>query len=289
MMALAGTLLFNPMTTTMKYEFGNGPVQIDNPMIFQGLTLSDPEFIGAGGGGAVYSYKNINRIIDEKNIAAKNYEKSSKTNEERKIVIKISWKRSTDSVRNECDVLRVMEQRQVTGVERCLGIEEYRYDSNRVVVGMVPFVEDQNEGGGITASIGDLSPDIALKTVTYLMRTMAQMLAAGVVTNDVQPLISKSTGEIVLIDMTEATVLYRDDSVEKGRSHNSISNSDKILISAFCTEVIGLIPDSLLEKASESFLTELHRIETETNIIRINDEIKQIIKDLPITGVENLL
>jgi hypothetical protein len=286
MMALAGTLLFNPMmTTTMKYEFGNGPVQIDNPMIFQGLTLVDPEFIGAGGGGAVYSYKNTNRIIDEKNIAAKNYEKSKA--KEKKIVIKISWKRSADSVRNECDVLRVMEQRQVTGVERCLGIEEYRYDSNRVVVGMVPFVVDQQEGGGITASIGELSPDIALKTVTYLMKTMAQMLAAGVVTNDVQPLISKSTGEIVLIDMTEATVLYRDDNIEKG-SHNSFSDNDKILINAFCTEVIGLIPDYFLEKASVSFLTELHRIETETNI-RINDEIKQIIRDLPITGVENLL
>ena len=288
MMALVGTLLFNPMTTTtMKYEFGNGPVQIDSPMIFQGLTLVDPEFIGVGGGGAVYSYKNTNHriIIDEKNMAAKNYEKSKA--QEQKIVVKISWKRSADSVRNECDVLRVMEQRQVTGVERCLGIEEYRYDSNRVVVGMVPFVEDQQEGGGITASIGELSPDIALKTVTYLMKTMVQMLVAGVVTNDVQPLISKSTGEIVLIDMTEATVLYRDDNIEKG-SYNSYSDNDKILINAFCTEVIGLIPDNLLEKASESFLTELHRIETETNI-QINNEIKQIIRDLPITGVENLL
>lgn len=259
--ALAGTLLFNSMmASTMNYEFGNGPVQIDNPMKFQGMTLVEPKFLGAGGGGSVYTCTNT----------------KANTNRNINVVVKISWSRSADSVRNECDVLRVMERQRVTGVERCLGSMEYKYDPRRAVIAMEPFVDDND--GDVTASLGELSPEIALQSVIRLTKTMAQMLAANVVTTDIQPLISKSTGEVVLIDMTEATVL------KPGR----ISEIDKVLINAFCTEIIGMIPESLLDEASKSFLTELHRIEVETNV-RIDDEIKEILRDLPLTGTERLL
>jgi len=274
--ALAGTLLFNSMmatTTTMNYEFGNGPVQIDNPMKFQGMTLVEPKFLGAGGGGSVYTYTKTNTNTNEN----ANVDANASRNNNNNVVVKISWTRSADSVRNECDVLRVMERQRVTGVERCLGSAEYKYDPRRAVIAMEPFVED-NDGVDVTASLGELSPEIALQSVIRLTKTMAQMLAANVVTTDIQPLISKSTGEVILIDMTEATVL----------KPGHISEIDKVLINAFCTEIIGMIPESLLDEASKSFLTELHRIEVETNV-RIDDDIKEILRDLPLTGAEKLL
>uniref|UniRef100_A0A7S4EHD1 Protein kinase domain-containing protein n=1 Tax=Pseudo-nitzschia australis TaxID=44445 RepID=A0A7S4EHD1_9STRA len=269
--ALAATLLLNsiivPETTqTMHYEFGNGSVQIDYPMEFPGVTLVEPKFLGAGGGGSVWTMKaNANtNINNDRRI----------NNIHKNVVVKISWPRSTDSVRNECDILRAMERQGVTGVERCLGSMDYKYDPNRVVIAMEPLVEDDD-----TSSLGDLTPEIALRSAIQLGKIMAQMIAANVVTTDIQPLISKSTGEVLLIDMTEAKLLNPDRFIAEG---------DKLLINAFCTEVLGLIPDSLLDKTSESFLKELHRIETETGE-RINGEIKEILRDLPITGVEKLL
>ena len=272
---LAATLLLNSMivpetTQTMNYEFGNGSVQIDNPMKFQGVTLVEPKFLGAGGGGSVWAMKaNANA-----NANTKINNDRSINNSNKNVVVKISWSRSTDSVRNECDILRAMERQGVTGVERCLGSMDYKYDPNRVVIAMGPLVEDDD-----ASSLGDLTPEIALRSAIQLGETMAQMIAANVVTTDIQPLISKSTGEVLLIDMTEARLLNPDRFIAEG---------DKLLINAFCTEMLGLIPDSLLDKTSESFLKELHRIETETGV-RINGEIKEILRDLPITGVEKLL
>lgn len=262
---LAGTLLLNSMlettttatATTNDYEFANGPVRIDNPTMVSGMTLSDPRFLGAGGGGSVWAMKQ-----DDNNI-------------NRRVIVKISWARSKESVRNECNVLRVMEHRGVgNGVERCLGSTDYRYDPGRAVIVMEPFVDGGDSS--VTASLGDLSPEIARKSASRLGATMAQMIASNVVTTDVQPLISKSTGDVLLIDMTEARVL----------GSTIVSDADRVLINAFCTEVLGLVPDSLLDETSESFLKELNRIETDG--LPIRDEMKEILRDLPITGIEDM-
>ena len=277
--ALAGTLLFNSMISTTitiplttNYEFGNGSVQIDNPMKFRGMTLVEPKFLGAGGGGSVWNMK-----------AMRNDNSDGKND----VVVKISWGRSTDSVRNECDILNVMERNGVTGVERCLGNMEYKYDPQRVVIAMEPFVEDidiDSDGGDITSSLAELSPKIARRSSIQLGQTMAQMLAANVVTTDLQPLISKFTGEVTLIDMTEAKVL-----LQQSNGSKTITETDKALINAFCTEIIGLIPDSLLDDAfSGSFVKELHRIETEKHI-QLDAEVKEVLRDLPLKGVEKIL
>jgi hypothetical protein len=286
--ALAGTLLFNSMMSTttipittstpaaLNYEFGNGSVQIDNPMKFRGMTFVEPKFLGAGGGGSVWNMK-----------ANGNGNGNSKND----VVVKISWGRSADSVRNECDILNVMEKQGVTGVERCLGNMEYKYDPRRVVIAMEPFVEDidiDNDGGDITSSLADLSPKIARRSSIQLGKTMAQMLSANVVTTDLQPLISKSTGEVTLIDMTEAKVLFQQPD-DRDRSKTTITETDKALINAFCTEIIGLIPDYLLDDAfSESFVKELHRIEMEKHV-QLDAEVKEVLRDLPLKGVEKLL
>lgn len=289
--AVAGTLLFNSMvatttlttttapTTTVNYEFGNGSVQIDNPMKFRGMTLIEPKLLGAGGGGSVWKMK----ASKTSTAHGKEEDYGKKTND---VVVKISWGRSADSVRNECEVLNVMERYRVTGVERCLGDMEYRYDPRRVVIAMEPFVEDtkgdidtENDDGDITSSLTDLSPKIARRSAIQISKTMAQMLAANVVTTDVQPLISKSTGEVTLIDMTEA-IVFKPDRI--------ITEIDKATINAFCTEMIGLIPDYLLEEASKTFLEELHRIERETHV-QLRDEIKEVLRDFPLEGIEMLL
>ncbi len=264
---LAGAILFHSIVappTTQNYEFGNGSVQIDNPTTIQGMSFSDPKLLGAGGGGSVWKMT------------------ANGSNSRRDAVVKISWARSGNSVRNECEVLNVMERYGVTGVERCLGAVEYKYDPRRVVIAMEPFVEDSssknNDGGDITSTLEDLPPNIARKSALQLSKTMAQMLSARVVTTDIQPLISKSTGNVILIDMTEAKAFEQD---------HVITEIDKALINAFCTEIIGLIPDYLLDDVSKSILDELNRIETET-YVKLDDDFREVLKDLPLKGFENL-
>ena len=254
---VAGAILFHSIVappTTQNFEFGNGSVQIDNPTTIQGVNYSDPKLLGAGGGGSVWKMT---------------------ANGRDNAVLKISWARSGNSVRNECEVLNVMEKYGVTGVERCLGAVEYKYDPRRVVIAMEPFIEDR---GDITSSLEDLSPNKARKSAIQLSKTMAQMLSARVVTTDIQPLISKSTGNIILIDMTEAKAFQQD---------QVITEIDKALINAFCTEIIGLIPDYLLDDVSKSILDELHRIEMKTSM-KLDEGFREVLKDLPLKGFENL-
>eukprot|EP00536_Pseudo-nitzschia_multiseries_P016362 jgi/Psemu1/221084/e_gw1.1087.13.1 len=251
------------------------------------MTLVDPKFLGAGGGGSVWTMKqqktpNKTTNSPSRNTAGGRDENEHKTaNDKNDVVVKISWSRSTDSVRNECDVLRVLERRGVTGVERCLGATDYRYDPDRVVIVMQPLVVDDNDNtgnGSITASLDDLSLEMARVAARKLGTTAAQMIAAGVVTTDVQPLISKTTGDVLLIDLTEARVIV----VPTGEGA-SIADGDRLLTNAFFTEIQGLIPESLLDDASEAFRNELRRIEADTGM-RIPGSIREILDELPIAA-----
>jgi hypothetical protein len=206
------------------WELGNGQVQLDNPFHFQDMTLRDPRLLGSGGGGAVFSFSRHSGING--------------------VVVKVSWSRSTDSVRNECAVLQIMEKQQVQGVERCFGAMEYSKDPRRALIVMEPLIEES------TSSIGDLEFGLQTVAVDHLVRTMLEMLAANVVTTDVQPLISQRTGEVILIDMTEARVVKE-----------PFSFIDLALAGSFCTEIMSLVPDPLLAHASETVVQELKTIE----------------------------
>mmetsp|Transcript_25249 Transcript_25249/g.44823 ORF Transcript_25249/g.44823 Transcript_25249/m.44823 type:complete len:325 (-) Transcript_25249:670-1644(-) len=254
-------------TITKTYEFGNGSsVQIENPMkvpLQESTTfmvLNDPQFLGAGGGGAVFSYRQQQLLGED----IHNHFTGNDDEQEAMVVVKFSWLQSAESVRNECRVLRVMEKKHVTGVERCLAQLEYNDDPRRTVIVMQPVVEDA------VSSIGELPPEISRVAISGLIKAFVGMLAARVVTTDVQPLISKTTGELILIDMTEATILS-----------DKLSDIDKALFNAFCTEIFSLIPDSLLDQASQSFLNELHGLE-ETNDVRLDNDICDIVRSLPI-------
>ncbi len=109
-------------------------------------------------------------------------------------------------------------------------------------------MESVSEDG--VSNVADITLDLQTKNASALVRTMVQMLAANVVTTDVQPLISQSTGQVILIDMTEARLLKV-----------PFAFIDVALMSSFCTEVLNLIPESMLEVASQSLLSELSTLE----------------------------
>ena len=81
------------------------------------------------------------------------------------------------------------------------------------------------------------------------------MLAAGIVTTDVQPLLSESTGDVLFIDMTEAKTLSL-------LPDESLPFIDMVLASSFCAEMLSLIPEQYYDLASTALLHELQSVES---------------------------
>jgi hypothetical protein len=246
------------------YEFGNGSsVVVESPWTtVQGITLEDPTFLGAGSGGAVFSYKQ-----QQITPSAAGRDTPFDTSNGRPVVVKYSWVLSAQSVKNECAVLREMEKKHVSGVERCIGELDYQPDPSRSVIIMEPLIED-----GVS-SVQELSTEtIQSVAIQALMRTFVEMLSARVVTTDVQVLISQRSGDAILIDMTEAKILPND---------GPLSDTDRALVNDFCTEMMTLIPESLFSQASDSFRLELHKLEQVSSGAQLDQDILDIIHDLP--------
>lgn len=203
--------------------------------------LSNPTLIGAGGGGSVFSFAN-----------------------DLSVILKVSWKDSTQSVQRECQTLQLLESRHVKHTERCLGEFPYTDDQhNRVMIALEPYVPDA------VASVSQL--DSASKqehAVQQIAVTLVQMLAANVVTIDVQPLISTLTGDVLFIDLTEAVVLEN----EKPAPPGSLVNNREILMASFTTEIMALIPESLVHVASKAIAQEM-----QTESTTLSDEAKSVL------------
>jgi len=174
------------------------------------------------------------------------------SNEDR-IAIKVSWKRSNESVLKECNILQSLSN--VPHVERCLGRPmDYPYENGRSIIALSPVVmettADNNIGGDITSSIDKVNPGLPQRNaVQCVVETMVQMLQLGVYTIDIQPLINRTTGEIVFIDFTEADYF------------SAIGDGDdNSAIVGFCGEMLTLIPERLKGIAVEMLTMEMNNM-----------------------------
>jgi hypothetical protein len=209
----------------------NGEVKLTDPLtLFSQYKLSNPILLGSGGGGAVFStfaqdHVPINSHQDEKNGDM--------------VAVKISWSRSASSVERECNILQELERKSTRNVEICLGMEKYPLDDSRVAIALKPVVENS------VATVDKVNRDVQYQAVQSIVRTLVDMLGANIVTTDVQPLIGKETGSVIFIDMTEARIMS-----------DPPSFLDLALATSFCAEMIALIPESLADVASKTFLEE---------------------------------
>jgi len=213
------------------WQLSNGSVELSNPLTsFSQYKLTNPILLGAGGGGAVFSTHPIN---------------APDTNHNDDVAVKISWVRSAASVTHECNVLQELEVTHTRHVERCLGAEVYPPDSKRVMIALQPVVETT-----AVSRVDKINPDVQPRAVQEIIQTFVDMLHANVVTTDVQTLMEKNTGKVLFIDMTEAQTMAT-------TPNNTPSYLDLALASSFISEIIALIPTSLMETASKTFVEEL--------------------------------
>ena len=271
--ALAIGIMFgNPihtMSAPIDMTFANGSVRLDDPLrSFPGLELGHPRYLGSGGGGAVFACDRIDprRPTLARTRASTDTDTGADTDAQRRkaadvelvdkdaVVVKVSWSRSAVSVEKECEVLKYMETNHVPGVERCRGQIPYPLDNRRLMIAMEPVMDDS------VASISEIDERLRPTAVRCIIRTLVHMLSEGVVTTDVQPLISKATGEVLFIDMTEAKIVFADNN--DGRK---ISFVDQALASSFVSEMLGLIltgssDEQLIGVANKELIHELQII-----------------------------
>ena len=204
-------------TSGSPYEWNFGEdrvVKLETPLHLSSLRLDRPTLLGAGGGGAVVQMQPVD---DES--------RSS-------VAVKISWIASAHSVFNECMILQKLEKQHVHNVERCLATDVYPLDPRRVMIALEPVFADSGN------SLIDIEHEEAqVKATRNLVQTLVDMLAARVVATDVQLLVSQ-TGEVLLVDLTEAKALSLDP-----------SPMDMTLAASFCSEILSQVPASMYRVA----------------------------------------
>jgi len=280
-----------PRTGSSQYiwNLSNGKVQFDRPLSFTGVKLQDgelksdpspsasislwdPTLLGSGGSGAVFSFSthpnNSPSDSSYSNKQSKDATYNSKLDDDdNNVAIKVSWKRSRNSVENECNILQSLEN--VPHVERCLGRPNpYPYEDGRVMIAVTPVVTTMTSDDGITSSLNNVKTGAPQRNaVKSVVEAIVGMLNLGIYTLDVQPLISVETGEVLFIDFTEA-------------QHFSIplTSLDESALVGFCGEVSVLIPDSLKGVAGEYLMAELSSLDRNTtplpgNVVEILESI----------------
>jgi hypothetical protein len=223
-----------------EWELLNGPVILPDSLHvsfrdrrtaqIHSMTLTHPHLIGAGSGGAVFAFEDND---------------NNNNNNNKDVLLKVSWPTTSKTVQRECATLQLLEDAGVEASERCWAILPYP-DSHpdatlppRSMIVVTPYMVDA------VATIEEVPTESArLVAVDQVARTLVQMLAAHIITIDVQPLISQSTGHTIFIDMTEAQVL--------SSSSSSSSLLDQTLIASFVSEMVTLIPEAYWKVAQTS-------------------------------------
>eukprot|EP00746_Dinoflagellata_sp_MGD_P026365 gnl/MRDRNA2_/MRDRNA2_162134_c0_seq1.p1 gnl/MRDRNA2_/MRDRNA2_162134_c0~~gnl/MRDRNA2_/MRDRNA2_162134_c0_seq1.p1 ORF type:complete len:392 (+),score=67.02 gnl/MRDRNA2_/MRDRNA2_162134_c0_seq1:149-1177(+) len=215
----------------LEWELTNDKLQLTDPLLsFSSRRLIRPRLLGNGDGGAVVAYSNGDQSVEK---------------EGSEVAVKVSWQWTTESVERECKVMQLLERKKVEGVPRCLGMARYPQDKSRVMIATQPVVKDTVQ------SIEDIQANLQPNFVRSVVRTMVGMLAANVVTSDIQPLASKQTGDVLFIDLTEAQVMSTPPSF-----------LDLAAASSFCAEMLSLIPAKFSYMVSTTLQTELEALDS---------------------------
>ena len=237
---IATVVIASPCLAINEWQLLNGNVQLPETIVLQtkdrgSLTLSGPTLIGTGGGGAVFAFDDSFTLL------------------------KISWKESSKSVQRECRTLQMLQEANVEYTERCQGEFDYKEGDGRVMIAVEPYVRDS------VARVEQVDLTKQSVAVEQIARTVVQMLAADIVTIDVQPLINSKTGDVLFIDLTEAQKLQP-----------PYTFLDKALMSSFTNEMLALVPDRYVKEATSVMKKELERLES-SRYLTLSDEAQEVL------------
>lgn len=129
------------------------------------------------------------------------------------LVYKISRSSASQpSLLHECEVMRVLESKEVHHVPQCLDI--CAVDATTALNEILPSFQVSRDAVGILLSpylpynnaiiSSDMSPEAARTAIQALVETVFEVIAAGFAVSDLQFLTDRDSGRLMLIDLSEA-------------------------------------------------------------------------------------
>jgi len=196
--------------------------------------ISSPELAGSGGSGAVFAARRAGSLA--------------------RVALKVSWAGpAAVGVRHEAEIYHRLGHAGVPYVPRLLAACEYatlgsaqRTDGrlpdlqDRVVLVLDPFVE------AAVSSFEGLDARAADRAAAQLGAALAAVLAAGVASTDVQVLIDPSSGDLRLVDLSEAILLA-----------TPLSFLQLATARGFCAEAAAIVPAEQREAFTAAVRREL--------------------------------
>lgn len=191
---MTGAAVGGPAQTALAatWNLANGRVSLPDTFSCGAEQLSALEFVGAGGSGAVFAAEAAGSRAT-------------------RVAVKVSWAGPAAlGVQNEADVYVRLQDASIRSVPKLLAKCDYSVLASppasgimdeRVVLILDPFVESA------ASNFEGLNPSRADRAASQLGVAVVAVLSAGIASTDVQVLIDPPTGELRLIDMSEATVL----------------------------------------------------------------------------------
>jgi hypothetical protein len=176
----------------------------------------DLEFIGSGGSGTVFRGDMKGR---------------------KPVVVKVSRKASENSVKREAAILIKLEQKLVNNVERFVDSCDMDIGEGATYFAGVfrPYLNPP-EASSIATIKNDATGAIKAKASRQLMRTVIEMVNADIALTDLQVLIEPDTGQLLVIDLTEAETL---------RLEQGLSFHDKAVVSSFFGEALAFVEEAM--------------------------------------------
>ena len=185
-------------------------------------------------------------------------------------VVKLSMGRKKEAVEQECRVLQHIEQEAmerhlppVTAktVERCICQQDYGGGGNGDVDnGGALMVAEPLLAGPSTMSVSSLGAAARMRAQDSIVTTVARLLEVGVVTSDLQPLVSVDTGRVLLVDFSEGTVLPE-----------PASALQLAAVRAFVAETLSVLPsDNLSQQRARQLFEVLLREATNRPAARMS-------------------
>lgn len=203
---------------------------IENRLSCQNLDIELKSLAGAGGTGRVY--KANSKVINSRGVF---YES---------VAVKVALPNTKPRLQNECEILQHLERNHVNHVEKCIAscavdISSANRDLADFATVLYPFESPSSADSKIVSSIAVIpSRKVAIIAASQLLKTAIDTILAGVVVTDLQFLADTVSGDVLLIDFTEAQKIEID----------NLRYLDKQGIQSFLSEALAFIPESIKDE-----------------------------------------
>lgn len=227
--------LFSTTLITLTQDLSLG-----NQLTCQNLDIELKSLAGAGGTGRVY--QGTARALSKSIV----YES---------VAVKVSLPTTKPRLQNECEILHHLEQKRVNHVDKCISTCSLVPNNNLgdFATVLYPFKSPTNANSFIVSSIAIIpSPEVAKTAACQLLQTVIEIILAGVVVTDLQFLADTMTGDVLLIDFTEARMI----------ATGNLQYIDKQAIQSFLSEAIAFIPEVMKEEVYSSSQESVNKVQS---------------------------